>query len=155
MKMVPEWDEDIAEDNGTQHGRERREVVISEIAGLLSASGKVNNASKLRASLIHNERRFSCAIGCGVAIPHARCMQSRNLVMGFARVGNDGIDFDAPDTEKVKLFIAMTAPPYDDKLYLKVYKAIAEAFLHTDVKKRLLEASEPGEIIRTFNEYFG
>ena len=133
--------------------RQRKKAILEGMADLLAASGKVKNVSKLRSFLIYNEQKNSSAIGDGVAIPHARCMQTRNLTVGFARC-LDGVDFDAPDEEKVRLFITMTAPPYDDKLYLRIYRAIAKAFLETDVKEQLLSTNSPGEIIRIFNRYF-
>ena len=133
--------------------QQNREEVLYNIAELLDASGRVNNCSQLYKSLKNNNRKASSAIGEGIAIPHARCMQSKNLTMCFLRC-MEGVDFDSPDDTKVNIFIGITAPPYDDKLYLRLYKSIAKALLETDVKDVLLDVEEPGEVIRAFNTYF-
>ena len=49
----------------------------------------------------------------------------------------------------------MITPPYDDQKYLRVYRAISRSFLETDIKDRLLEAEDPGEIIYIFDTYLG
>ncbi|HNZ66622.1 MAG: PTS sugar transporter subunit IIA [Planctomycetes bacterium] len=131
----------------------RKETILYDVAKLLDNSGKISNFSSLSKDLILCNRRTSSAIGCGVAIPHVRNLQTRHTVMGFARC-KEGVDFDAPDFEKVQLFIPMVAPPYDDKAYLRIYRGIALAFQHTDVKQRLLEVQEPTEVIRIFDRYF-
>ena len=104
LEVNPLWYENPEDDEGRPiyTHNERKEIILNDIADIMTNSGKVANASKLRAYLLGNG--FSCAIGCGVAIPHARCMQTKSLVMGFARCVQ-GVDFNAPDDEKVQIFI--------------------------------------------------
>lgn len=158
--QIDKKNEEYKEENENKEGYRAREAhrqecerLLKRIAKLLYASNKISSCSKLTTSLIFNHRKAPSAIGCGVAIPHVRCLQGKSLTMAFAR-SPQGIDFDAPDNNKVQIFIGMTAPPYDDKLYLKLYRSIAKAILETDVKEQLLNAKEPGEIIRIFNQYF-
>ncbi|NUM34395.1 MAG: PTS sugar transporter subunit IIA [Candidatus Brocadiae bacterium] len=128
------------------------EGVLQKTADLLYASEKITSCAKLSNLLVLNHGKASSAIGNGIAIPHVRSLQSKDLVMSFG-ICRDGIDFDAPDQEKVYIFIGMTAPNYNDALYLKIYKSIAGALLQTDVKEQWMAAEEKGEIIRIFNKY--
>jgi mannitol/fructose-specific phosphotransferase system IIA component (Ntr-type) len=74
------------------------------------------------------------------------------LVIGVAR-SEQGYDFDAPDGEPVKLFFVMAAPSYgDETLYLKVFKALAEALRFDYFREKLLNAASAHEIIRAFGE---
>ena len=133
--------------------RKVKEIVMREMADLLFASGKISNFKKFANDLVYVERRSTSAIGEGVVIPHLRCLHTKSLIMGFARYSPE-FEFGAPDNQGVQLFIPMIAPTYDDRLYLRIYRSIAKAFLETAVKQLLLDVQEPGEVIRIFNDYF-
>jgi mannitol/fructose-specific phosphotransferase system IIA component (Ntr-type) len=52
------------------------------------------------------------------------------------------------DGEPVRFFFIMAAPPYEDGLYLKVFKALSELISFDGLADQLLEAQEPFDIIR-------
>ncbi|MBD3160863.1 MAG: hypothetical protein GF346_01785, partial [Candidatus Eisenbacteria bacterium] len=82
-----------------------------------------------------------------IAIPHVRTIEARELIFAFTR-STPGLEFDTLDGEPAHLFFAIVAPPYDDTLYLKIYKQMATAFQTTDLRDAFFEANEPGEVIR-------
>lgn len=131
-----------------------KEEVISELVDLLERSGKLGNPSKLKTEMSFRERKATTAIGQGVAIPHVRSMQAKEMVIGFAR-SEVALPFDAPDDEPVRLFIPMVAPPYDDKLYLQVYRRLAEVLSEEGTLDELLEVTSPGEVIRILSGQMG
>ena len=128
-----------------------KESIIGELAHLLSASGEVRNERKLALDLWNREKKASTAIGHGVAIPHVRTPHVRSFVLGFAR-SSHGFEFDSPDGEPVKLFFPMAAPPYDDKLYLRVFKALAEILRSEDNRATLANAADKHEVIRALRK---
>ncbi len=130
------------------------EGILQTITDLLTNSGNVINSSRLYSELEYNDHRVSGAIGENLAIPHARTLQARVLTLCFIRCLPPGVDYEAPDNEKVRIFIGMVGPSYDDRLYLQIYKKIAEGFLNPayHTKKRLLSATTKGEIIRILDE---
>ncbi|MCE9581693.1 MAG: PTS sugar transporter subunit IIA [Planctomycetes bacterium] len=132
-----------------KHRWELKESALSELCDLLDSSGKTGNKSKLLTDLVNREKKSSTAVGRGVAIPHVRTMQAKELILAVGR-SSAGIDFDAPDGEPVRLFFAMVAPPYDDQLYLKIYKEIGSLILNDESRQRLLDAKNEHEIIRIF-----
>ncbi len=132
-----------------RHRWDLKESALSELCDLLDSSGKTGNKSKLLTDLVNREKKSSTAVGKGVAIPHVRTMQAKELILAFARSA-EGLDFDAPDGEPVHLFFAMVAPPYDDKLYLSIYKEIGTLILADESRQRLLDAKNEHEIIRVF-----
>jgi PTS system fructose-specific IIC component len=87
------------------------------------------------------------AVGGGVAFPHVRTLQVKSFVMAFGR-SREGLPFEAPDEEPVRLFFAMAAPPYDDRTYLKVYRSLAKLLLDPEHHEQFLLAEEPSEILR-------
>jgi mannitol/fructose-specific phosphotransferase system IIA component (Ntr-type) len=129
-----------------------KETILHELADLLDLSGKVSNRRKLFIDLLNREKKASTAIGKNIAIPHIRSMQARDLIIAIGR-NSDGYEFEAMDDEPVKLFFCMAAPPYDDSLYLKVFKELAERFEYPGFIDKLLSAENGHEIIRIFQEY--
>ncbi|MCK4404224.1 MAG: PTS sugar transporter subunit IIA [candidate division Zixibacteria bacterium] len=125
----------------------RKEAILSELVDLLDRSGRVGNKRKFLVDFLNREKKASTGIGHGIAVPHIRTMQAKQLIMGFAR-SSQGYDFDSLDNGSVHLFFVMAAPPYDDALYLKIFKALAEILQFDYFREELLNASSEYEIIR-------
>jgi PTS system fructose-specific IIC component len=116
---------------------------------LLEKSGKVGNSKKLLVDFLNREKKATTGIGHGIAVPHIRSMQAKEFLLGFAR-STEGYDFDSLDKGLVHLFIVMASPPYDDNLYLKVFKSLAETLQFDYFRRELLDAASEYEIIRAF-----
>jgi mannitol/fructose-specific phosphotransferase system IIA component (Ntr-type) len=124
-----------------------KEAVLSELAGLVAASGRVGSRGKLYTDLVNREKKASTGLVRGIAIPHVRTIHARELLFAFAR-STPGLEFDCLDGEPAHLFFVIVAPPYDDHQYLKIYKQMAMAFHATEVREEFLRAGDEGEVIR-------
>lgn len=134
--------------NSIERWRQRgKESIINELVGLLESGYRIGNKSKLVLDFINREKRATTGIGHGVAIPHIRSKQAKDFMIAFAR-SNSGYDFDTTDNQPAHLFFVMAAPPYDDALYLKAFKALAEMLQYESFRQELLTIQSPGEIIR-------
>jgi len=78
-------------------------------------------------------------------------MQAKEFIIGFCR-SIPGYDFDSMDGKPVHLFVPMAAPPYDDNLYLRVFKALAEIFRSGDFLDAVMAAAIPYDIVRAVKE---
>lgn len=125
----------------------RKRAILCELVELLEKSSRVGNPKKLLVDFLNREKKATTGIGHGIAIPHIRSMQAKEFVMGFAR-STDGYDFDALDNGSVHLFFVMAAPPYDDSLYLKVFKALAGILQFDYFCEELMSATSEYEIVR-------
>ncbi len=126
-----------------------KEAVITELAELVSTSGRIGNLRKLTVDLTNRERKATTGLGQGIAIPHVRTREAREFMMAFCR-STPGIEFDCLDGGPAHLFFVFVAPPYDDTLYMRIYKQMAEAFTYDDAGRAFLEAQDEGEVIRAF-----
>ena len=125
-----------------------KELVLDELVTLLESGSRVGNRNKLLGDFINRERKATTAIGYGVAIPHIRSMQAKEFMIGFAR-STQGYDFDSLDDGLSHLFFVMAAPPYEDALYLKVFKSLAESLRYESFREELMSIQSPGELVRT------
>lgn len=127
-----------------QNGKEQ---ILDELVSLLESGNRIGNKTKLLADFINREKKATTGIGNGVAIPHIRSMQAKKFIIAFAR-STYGYDFDAPDKKPIHLFFVMAAPPYDDSLYLKVFKALAEMLQYDSFRQELMTLQSSGEVLR-------
>jgi mannitol/fructose-specific phosphotransferase system IIA component (Ntr-type) len=124
-----------------------KEAVLSELTDLLASGGRIGKRNRLYHDLLAREKKASTGLVHGIAIPHVRTQEARQMVFAFAR-SKDGVDFDCLDGEPAHLFFTIVAPPYDDVLYLKIYKQMATAFQSSDIRDEFLSAASPGEVLR-------
>ncbi len=146
-KLLPDDAPEDFDPKSRQNLSRIREGVINEVCELLVETGEVANPARLFRDLHNREKKAVTAVGHGVAFPHVRTLQVKSFVMAFGR-SPEGLPFEAPDGESVHLFFAMAAPPYDDRTYLKVYKALASLILDPEHHELFLAAKEPSEILR-------
>lgn len=124
-----------------------KEAVLEELVEMLDAGTRVGNRSKLLIDFVNREKKATTGIGMGVAIPHIRSMQAKEFMLGFAR-SSQGYEFEALDGQPVHMFFIMAAPPYDDSLYLKAFKSLAEMLQYESFREELMSVQSPGEVIR-------
>jgi PTS system fructose-specific IIA component/PTS system nitrogen regulatory IIA component len=137
-----------------------KEAILSELVTLLERSGSVSNRKKLLVDLVNRERKATTGLGHGIALPHVRTQNAKGFAIAIARAPEPGIEWQAVDGEPVRLFIAMVAPNYDDKFYLRVEQSLAAAFARGEdegwgLREELLEASAPGEVVRLLSRETG
>ena len=137
--------------NPEKWARATKEKLLWELVELLEKSGKVKNRRRLFNDLYNREKKASTGIGHGIALPHVRTMQVSDFIVGFGR-SREGYEFGSLDGGLVHLFFVMAAPPYDDQLYLRVFKSLAELLHFDHFRQRLLEASAEYEVIKAFKE---
>ena len=96
------------------------------------------------AGLKERESLGSTGFGKGIAIPHCRLKSVDDFVVGIITVP-DGVEFEALDKEKVKLFLFIIAPEAESNKHLKLLSAISQTLLIPGaVKEILAETSDEG-----------
>ena len=128
-----------------------KEAVLTELADLMASSGRVGSTNRLRSDLINREKKATTGLAHGIAVPHVRTREAREFLVGFAR-SNAGVEFDCLDDGLAHVFLILLAPPYDDTLYLRVYRQLAEAVTYRDAARRMLDARDEGEVIRVLKD---
>ncbi len=125
-----------------------KELILLELVDLLQHGARIGNSNKLLLDFINREKKASTGIGHGVAIPHIRSVQAKDFMIAFAR-STQGYDFGALDNCPTHLFFIMAAPPYDDTLYLRIFKSLGEMLQYESFRDELMSITSPGELIRT------
>lgn len=128
-----------------------KEVILSELIDVIDPADKIGNRNKLFLDFINREKKASTGIGSGFAVPHIRSMQAKEFMIGYGR-SKEGYEYDAIDGLPVNHFFIMAAPPYDDSIYLKVFKSLSEMIMFDGLSEKLMAAKEPFDVIRAIRE---
>lgn len=124
----------------------KREVLL-ELLQPLQQAGKIADAKKMVDVLLEREELGSTGIGGRIAIPHGKAAQVRELSASLG-ISKAGIAFDALDGEPVNLFVALVAPDGSAGLHLKALARISSLLKAKPLKKALLEAATPADLLR-------
>src|SRR5262245_32710262 len=86
-----------------------RAAAFGEAAARLAPAGPVKDASDLTRRLLDRERLGCTGLGGGVAIPHCKSSDVREIVLAVGLVPN-GVDFNAPDGAPVTVVFLILSP---------------------------------------------
>ena len=118
-----------------------KEQAIKGIATLAAQSEAARGvpAEKIEEVIAKREREGSTGFGNEVAIPHARVPGMERFLV-FVVALRRGVDFDALDRKRVRLFFVILGPPEDVNTHLQVLALISRMVAHTTAKAELLKA---------------
>jgi PTS system nitrogen regulatory IIA component len=135
----------------TELSSNKKVEVLVELVDLLRRVQPNLDAAELLAVLIDREELGSTGIGDGVAIPHGKLKGLDRLLMAFGRK-QDGIDFDSMDNRPAHLFFLLLAPESEATLHLKALARISKLLRKEDVRRQLLDASDPAILLNILSQ---
>jgi PTS system nitrogen regulatory IIA component len=118
---------------------------LFEHIGLLLENDRHVPRATVFDALMARERLGSTALGLGVAIPHGRIRQLREVTAVFVRPCA-AIPFDAPDGEPVRLIFAMLVPENANEQHLNFLSELAQMFGDDNFRDALLSAPDPDAV---------
>ncbi len=122
-----------------------KDDVLKELVGLLQLDEKAQ--TMLVKMLKRRETLGSTGIGQHIAIPHCRSTVVTRLRVAFGRK-LDGVDYKAIDSEPVRYFFLIVAPPLEvSNQYLPVLGKIAQFAKEPDVPQRLATLTQPHDLL--------
>ena len=114
---------------------------LFEHAALLFENEHRLERQKVFDSLFARERLGSTGLGKAVAIPHGRIRNLKTPLVAVLR-GENGIPFDAPDGEPVRLLVVLLVPEH-------ATEELAELLSDDTLRETLLTATDPAQVYRT------
>jgi PTS system nitrogen regulatory IIA component len=118
---------------------------VFEHAGLVFENELGIGASTVYDSLFARERLGSTGLGHGIAVPHGRIKGLREAAGAFLRV-RQGIPFEAPDGNPVRLVFVLLVPEKATDVHLQILSELAEMFSDRDLRTRIEAAADAAEI---------
>jgi PTS system nitrogen regulatory IIA component len=130
--------------------RNRQRAVETAAAALARRHGL--DAGLVLRALWRREQIGSTALGCGIAIPHARVGGIEHPVTLFMR-GREPIDFDAPDGKLVGCILTILVPAEGDTDdHLQMLALIARMFSDRAFRTHIASAVTVAEVQSAFSD---
>lgn len=117
---------------------------IRQLVAFLMRTHRVEHISQedLYQSIVDRERDMSTAMGRGIAIPHGH-IEKGPAIQGVMAICRDGLEFDAPDGEPVKLIMLIVTPQDKKDMHLKVLSSLSSMVSDEAIRTRLMAAISP------------
>ena len=122
-----------------------KDEVIREIAGRIASVKKLKDSEHIINKLLEREKTGTTGLGGGVAIPHARMENLKDVIL-FLGVSREGIDFGSIDDKPVHLIFLFLTPLSETATHLKVLSRISQIIKNETLVKRLFSAKDDGEL---------
>lgn len=126
-----------------------KEEALDALVQAALAVKKLPNGKAFHNAILDRERIVSTGIGMGVAIPHAKLTTLREffIVIGILQ---KGVDWNALDGAPVRLIFLIGGPDNKQTEYLKILSSLTMALRDENLRKEMLSAQNPEEIINLF-----
>ena len=115
--------------------------LFEQIGLMFENENKIARANVFDA-LFAREKLGSTGLGFQVAIPHGRIKNLRDTVAVFVRA-KEGIPFESPDGDPVRLVFAMLVPEHATEQHLNMLSELAQLFSDADLRDALLQEANP------------
>lgn len=128
MKVEDKWDalRQLTDFYARTHriGDERREAIYESVAA--------------------REKEHTTAVGRGAALPHGYVKEG-SKIRGVMGICPDGVDFDAPDGQRVRLFVMIVTPQDHERRHLEVLASLSAMVADPVARSRLIASSNANE----------
>ncbi|MFH0911113.1 MAG: PTS sugar transporter subunit IIA [Planctomycetota bacterium] len=121
---------------------------IARISRRCPSLAKVAEAAILTA-LGNRESLGSTGFGGGIAIPHCRMPEVSEFVMGIV-TSAEGVDFEALDDRRVRLFVFIIAPEQESDRHIRLLSAVSQILRMPGVVDELLRAPTAEAVRESF-----
>src|ERR1700690_3189445 len=127
---------------------------IDELINNLVATNKIKAEHREAVSAVVKKREssMSTGIGFGIGIPHASTDLIYEVVGALGR-SKKGVNFDALDTQPVKLVMLFLVPQGQFQKHLHTLANIAKLLHRADFRQALEQAPDSDAMLNTIREY--
>jgi len=118
---------------------------IEELVGLLNSTGMVTDRDKVLTAVLERENTRTTGIGNGLAIPHGKCGEVKDLAMAIGRCSQP-VDFESIDGKPVTLVILLVSPMDKTGPHIQALAHICRLLSDDALRKKLNEVPTPQEL---------
>lgn len=122
-----------------------KESVLGELVDLIVSVKSLPHRDSIFEALIEREEVGSTGIGYGVALPHAKCAEVKEIHVACG-ICPEGIDFDALDRKPVYIFFLILAPRSAPGQHLKVMAILTRFLSQAPIREELMKAKDADEV---------
>lgn len=122
-----------------------KEAAITELVDLLKTNGLIGDRDVVLEAVLIREKTRSTGIGSGIAIPHGKCNNVKELVMAIG-LAAEPIDFISIDGKPVSIIILLASPADQTGPHIQALAKISRLMLDEEFKQSLEQATSAEEV---------
>jgi mannitol/fructose-specific phosphotransferase system IIA component (Ntr-type) len=130
-----------------------RPGAIRTLSACLAADVGDELAERIAGAALAREQEFGTAVGCGVAIPHARLADLSGPVLAFGRAPR-GIEWDAPDGAPVRHVFLLATPADARDTHAQILSQIARIMQTESNRARIDDAADSAALHQVLQQLF-
>lgn len=127
-----------------------KKEAIAELVDMLVSVKKLPRRDNIYEALIEREEVGSTGIMHGVALPHAKCAEVKEIYVACG-ITPEGIDYDALDQKPVHIIFLILAPRSASG-QLKVMQILTRFLNQVSYREALIKAANPDEVYSIISE---
>ena len=128
-----------------------KQSVLGELVRHLSQKMAGIDAGELLGVLLEREQLGSTGIGDGIAIPHGKLKDLKQLIAVFGK-STDGVAFDAMDGKPVHLFFLLVAPENSAGVHLKALARLSRLLKRNGFRQKLMSVADALQLYQAIVE---
>ena len=123
-----------------------KDEILSEMVGLLVASGHIRDREAVLKAVVDREKRMSTGMQNGIAIPHGKT-DSVDCLVAALGIKRAGVDFGALDGQPSNIFVMTVSPDSRTGPHIQFLAEISRPLNDASVRAKLLAATSPDEVL--------
>lgn len=132
---------------------QERDEAVDMLIDALDAVEKLPDKVLFRKAIFQREALVSTGIGLGVAIPHAKMQNFSEFFIAIGIQRKHGIEWNALDQLPVRIIFMIGGPEDAQAEYLKILSQLTSAIKNVDLRKSLLRAESPEQVLLLFSDF--
>lgn len=131
-----------------------KDQALQELVQVLVAQDPTLVAEEILHSLADRERLGPFSMGKGAAFPHARTEKVKDFTV-VVGTSPQGIDFKAPDGNKIRVIVLFVIPKKHSNLYLHALAQFLSIFANEATASRIVNAQTGDELVAALDAAAG
>jgi mannitol/fructose-specific phosphotransferase system IIA component (Ntr-type) len=127
----------------------QKEEIFARLIGALAESGAVGDQDRLLEQVLQREREAGTAVGGGLALPHARSEEVRQLQIAVATLA-EPLDLPTEDGQPVDIVMLIVAPQREARQMLRVLARVAKLVSRSPLLDSLRRAGDRAAMTAAF-----
>ena len=131
----------------------RKQAVLNRLIDVSAGLPGVRNRAELAEAVYNREKLMSTGIGLGIAVPHVRLPNVKEVMASAALCKHPVTDYESLDNIPIQIVILISAGRNQHSEYIQVLASVASMLKQEQVREKLLNCTEPSEIYDILGEH--
>jgi Kef-type K+ transport system membrane component KefB/mannitol/fructose-specific phosphotransferase system IIA component (Ntr-type) len=114
-----------------------KKAVLTELVNILAVHGKLEDRDLVLRDIFEREKSMSTGMEHGIALPHARTEGVKDICVAVG-IKKEGVEFDAMDGEKSRLFIMVVSPKKTSGPHIQFLAAVGAVLQDEAVREQII-----------------